>query len=143
MASIKIIHETKVSLNKLWPPPPNKKQNKTKQKQKQTSLSGNKKMRFVWKEKMQWKFTITSNRLDFLFYTTIFKIAINPKISIYTEMIIYISYDVFSAIKKDHDVHVNIYFVHSTIIYSLSFFFFICSYLNCLVIRPTWSLISN
>lgn len=126
------------------PPPPIKnkiKQNKNKNKH---LFLGTKKMRFVWKEKMQWKFTITSNRLDFLFYTTIFKIAINPKISIYTEMIIYISYDVFSAIKKDHDVHVNIYFVHSTIIYSLSFFFFfICSYLNCLVIRPTWSLISN
>lgn len=125
MASIKIIHETKVSLNKLWPPPPpikNKiKQNKNKNKH---LFLGTKKMRFVWKEKMQWKFTITSNRLDFLFYTTIFKIAINPKISIYTEMIIYISYDVFSAIKKDHDVHVNIYFVHSTIIYSLSFFLF-------------------
>lgn len=124
------------------PPPPIKnkiKQNKNKNKH---LFLGTKKMRFVWKEKMQWKFTITSNRLDFLFYTTIFKIAINPKISIYTEMIIYISYDVFSAIKKDHDVHVNIYFVHSTIIYSLSFFFF-CSYLNCLVIRPTWSLISN
>lgn len=125
------------------PPPPIKnkiKQNKNKNKH---LFLGTKKMRFVWKEKMQWKFTITSNRLDFLFYTTIFKIAINPKISIYTEMIIYISYDVFSAIKKDHDVHVNIYFVHSTIIYSLSFFFFFCSYLNCLVIRPTWSLISN
>lgn len=125
------------------PPPPIKnkiKQNKNKNKH---LFLGTKKMRFVWKEKMQWKFTITSNRLDFLFYTTIFKIAINPKISIYTEMIIYISYDVFSAIKKDHDVHVNIYFVHSTIIYSLSFSFFICSYLNCLVIRPTWSLISN
>lgn len=125
MASIKIIHETKVSLNKLWPPPPIKnkiKQNKNKNKH---LFLGTKKMRFVWKEKMQWKFTITSNRLDFLFYTTIFKIAINPKISIYTEMIIYISYDVFSAIKKDHDVHVNIYFVHSTIIYSLSFFFFL------------------
>lgn len=124
------------------PPPPIKnkiKQNKNKNKH---LFLGTKKMRFVWKEKMQWKFTITSNRLDFLFYTTIFKIAINPKISIYTEMIIYISYDVFSAIKKDHDVHVNIYFVHSTIIYSLSFFL-ICSYLNCLVIRPTWSLISN
>lgn len=124
------------------PPPPIKnkiKQNKNKNKH---LFLGTKKMRFVWKEKMQWKFTITSNRLDFLFYTTIFKIAINPKISIYTEMIIYISYDVFSAIKKDHDVHVSIYFVHSTIIYSLSFFL-ICSYLNCLVIRPTWSLISN
>lgn len=60
----------------------------------------------------------------FFFYTTIFKIAINPKISIYTEMIIYISYEVFSAIKKDHDVHVSIYFVHSTIIYSLSSFLF-------------------
>lgn len=142
MASIKIIHETKVSLNKLWPPPIKNKIKQNKNKNKHLFL-GTKKMRFVWKEKMQWKFTITSNRLDFLFYTTIFKIAINPKISIYTEMIIYISYDVFSAIKKDHDVHVNIYFVHSTIIYSLSFFFFICSYLNCLVIRPTWSLISN
>lgn len=142
MASIKIIHETKVSLNKLWPLPIKNKIKQNKNKNKHLFL-GTKKMRFVWKEKMQWKFTITSNRLDFLFYTTIFKIAINPKISIYTEMIIYISYDVFSAIKKDHDVHVNIYFVHSTIIYSLSFFFFICSYLNCLVIRPTWSLISN